>query len=290
MYHGQAGAPPVRAWSVSAIEPYLHCPFKFFAQHVLRLEEEPDDEEVMDPRRQGQFVHRVFEHSSGRGRTAVTGPRHPRTSAQARAVFGQVVDRSARAPVRDRGRPGADAAARIAGRRRGWARRCCGWKSSGRSPWSSGCSSTGSKGSSRFETAVRTALDRAETESRSPRPARRRDVSPDRLQARVAAESRPGAATADLQPLRGTEARPGTAAGDGRSGKLVPGIQGAAARRPLVLRRPIARRCSPKRGTRLVDAVDAIARGEFPPRRTTYTDVKAAGYAAVCRKDYVGDV
>jgi RecB family exonuclease len=60
-YHGTVRAVPARAWSVSAIETYLDCPFKFFAQRLLRLEEEPDDEEVMDPRRQGQFVHRVFE-------------------------------------------------------------------------------------------------------------------------------------------------------------------------------------------------------------------------------------
>src|SRR5207244_6907489 len=60
-YHGSVGAAPARAWSVSAIETYLDCPFKFFAQHVLQLDEEPDDEEVMDPRRQGRFVHEVFE-------------------------------------------------------------------------------------------------------------------------------------------------------------------------------------------------------------------------------------
>ena len=60
-FHGAAGPRPPRTWSVSALETYLGCPFKFFAQHVLRLEEEPDDEEVMDPRRQGQFVHEVFE-------------------------------------------------------------------------------------------------------------------------------------------------------------------------------------------------------------------------------------
>ena len=60
-FHGVAGTTaPVRAWSVSALETYLGCPFRFFAQHVLKLEEEPDDEEVMDPRRQGQFVHDVF--------------------------------------------------------------------------------------------------------------------------------------------------------------------------------------------------------------------------------------
>jgi CRISPR/Cas system-associated exonuclease Cas4 (RecB family) len=41
---------------------------------------------------------------------------------------------------------------------------------------------------------------------------------------------------------------------------------------------------------RLIDAVDAIERGEFPP---TPTDVFVCGFcsfAAVCRKDYVGDV
>src|SRR5581483_3805843 len=60
-FHGAIGAVPPRQWSISALETYLGCPFKFYAQHVLGLEEEPDDEEVMDPRRQGQLVHDVFE-------------------------------------------------------------------------------------------------------------------------------------------------------------------------------------------------------------------------------------
>jgi RecB family exonuclease len=60
-FHGSIDARPERAWSVSALETYVGCPFRFFAQHVLTLEEEPDDEEIMDPRRQGQFVHEVFE-------------------------------------------------------------------------------------------------------------------------------------------------------------------------------------------------------------------------------------
>jgi RecB family exonuclease len=60
-FHGTIGVQPPRTWSVSALETYLDCPFKFFAQRVLKLEEEPEDEEVMDPRRQGQFVHEVFE-------------------------------------------------------------------------------------------------------------------------------------------------------------------------------------------------------------------------------------
>src|SRR4029079_17420068 len=61
IFHGAAGSRLEASWSVSALETYTTCPFKFFAQHILKLEEEPDDEEVMDPRREGQFVHKVFE-------------------------------------------------------------------------------------------------------------------------------------------------------------------------------------------------------------------------------------
>jgi RecB family exonuclease len=60
-YHGAVAAPADRTWSVSSLETYLGCPFRFFARHILRLKEEPEDEEIMDPRRQGEFVHGVFE-------------------------------------------------------------------------------------------------------------------------------------------------------------------------------------------------------------------------------------
>jgi ATP-dependent helicase/nuclease subunit B len=78
---------------VSGIETYLDCPFKFFARHVLRLDEEPEDEEVLDPRRQGQFVHAVFEDFfrewQESGRAGIT----PENLDQARQVFETVVDR-----------------------------------------------------------------------------------------------------------------------------------------------------------------------------------------------------
>jgi RecB family exonuclease/inactivated superfamily I helicase len=93
-FHGAVGAQPGRVWSVSALETYLGCPFKFFAQHVLALEEEPDDEEVMDPRRQGLLVHQVFEDFF---REWQAGGRETITDAnldEARALFQQVVDRS----------------------------------------------------------------------------------------------------------------------------------------------------------------------------------------------------
>jgi RecB family exonuclease len=92
VYHGAAGTQAPRAWSVSALETYLDCPFKFFARHVLRLKEEPDDEQMMDPRRQGQLVHEVFEAFfrdwQASGQSAIT----PHNLDDARRLFGEVVD------------------------------------------------------------------------------------------------------------------------------------------------------------------------------------------------------
>ncbi len=49
------------AYSVSALERYQDCPFKFFAAHVLRLEEPLEDEPARSPRARGRFVHEVFQ-------------------------------------------------------------------------------------------------------------------------------------------------------------------------------------------------------------------------------------
>lgn len=93
-FHGTVGVQPARTWSVSALETYLDCPFKFFAQRVLRLEEEPEDEEVMDPRRQGQFVHEVFEAFfkawQDAGHHAIT----PANLDAAHGMFAAIVDRA----------------------------------------------------------------------------------------------------------------------------------------------------------------------------------------------------
>ena len=132
---------PARAWSVSAIETYLDCPFKFFAQHVLKLEEEPDDEEVMDPRRQGQFVHEVFERSSPRGsRPAIAPSRRRISTRRARCSPRSSIARSNGCPT-----PRPVSSARGCSDRRpqpGWARRCFAWKPNARSPSSNACSST----------------------------------------------------------------------------------------------------------------------------------------------------
>jgi len=86
------GTQAPRAISVSAVETYLTCPFKYFAQYVLKLEEEREEEEVMDPKTQGQFVHAVFEAFfktwQDRGHRGITPDNlHP-----AREIFAEIVE------------------------------------------------------------------------------------------------------------------------------------------------------------------------------------------------------
>ena len=58
---GQTTAFEVPAYSVSALERYQDCPFRFFAGEVLRLEEAIEDESVMTPRARGRFMHEVLQ-------------------------------------------------------------------------------------------------------------------------------------------------------------------------------------------------------------------------------------
>jgi len=94
-FHGRVtAAPRSRAFTISALETYLDCPFKFFAQRVLRLEEEPDDEEVMDPRRQGQLMHEVFEQFFREWQEAGHRGVTRENLDAARGLFTAVVDRA----------------------------------------------------------------------------------------------------------------------------------------------------------------------------------------------------
>ena len=93
-FHGRIESQSPRAWSVSALETYLDCPFKFLAQHVLKLEEEPDDEEVMDPRHRGQFVHDVFERFFTAWQDAGHGAITAENLDAARHMFADVVERA----------------------------------------------------------------------------------------------------------------------------------------------------------------------------------------------------
>ncbi len=58
---GWTGAHRAPAYSLSALERYQDCPFKFFASDVLRLDEIPEDESTLSPRARGRFIHEVFQ-------------------------------------------------------------------------------------------------------------------------------------------------------------------------------------------------------------------------------------
>jgi ATP-dependent helicase/nuclease subunit B len=81
-----------RPYSLSALERYQDCPFKFFAADVLRLEEVPEDESTMSPRARGRFIHEVFQRFfeawQSRGGGAITSERLD----EARALMSEVAE------------------------------------------------------------------------------------------------------------------------------------------------------------------------------------------------------
>jgi RecB family exonuclease len=81
-----------RAYAVSALERYQDCPFKYFASHVLELDEPADDEPGLSPRVRGKFLHEVFqkffEAWDATGQTAITTDRVD----VARKLFAEVVE------------------------------------------------------------------------------------------------------------------------------------------------------------------------------------------------------
>ena len=58
---GLAGRQPPRSYTVSALERYATCPFQYFAAHTLGLEAERAAQQTMTPEQRGLLLHRVFE-------------------------------------------------------------------------------------------------------------------------------------------------------------------------------------------------------------------------------------
>jgi RecB family exonuclease len=288
-FHGTVANATTRTWTVSALETYLGCPFRFFAQHVLRLEEEPDDEEIMDPRRQGQFVHNVFERFfdawQGAGLRAITSANLD----DARTMFTAVVDRAlgelpqaegALERTRLLGSPAAaglgDAVMRMEAERP--------------TPVVERLLEYELKG----EFAIRTADDERTVALRGK--ADRLDLladgtfrlidyklgwPPDRRKAlqlpiySICAEQQ-------LRPYRGRNWTMSEAA--------YLAFKGPRRVVPLFQNPPDREKVLAEAQDRLVKTIDAIAAGQFPPTPDDVYRCETCSYAAVCRKDYVGEV
>ena len=91
-FRGSTGPHQPAAYSLSGLERYQDCPFRFFASDVLRLDEPAEDGAVLSARARGRFVHellqRFFEAWDARGEGVIT----PGRLEAARAVFAEVAE------------------------------------------------------------------------------------------------------------------------------------------------------------------------------------------------------
>jgi ATP-dependent helicase/nuclease subunit B len=292
-FHGTIGPTRVaaleRTWAVSAIETYLDCPFRFFAQHVLRLREEPEDEEVMDPRRQGRFVHEVFEQFftqwQAAGRRAITAS----NLAAAREMFTTVVDRALEQL------PAAEAAlerTRLLG-----------------SPAAAGLGEAVFRMEAERPIAVveRLLEQKLEGEFTFTTADGARSIAlkgkADRIDLLEDGTFRlidyklgwpPDRSRALQLPIYGLCAEQQLAVRNGRRWRLGEAVylafKGPKRVVPLFVKPADRDKVLADAQQRLADALDAIARGEFPPTPDDVYRCETCAFDSVCRKDYVGDV
>jgi RecB family exonuclease len=85
-FHGETGPQAPRARSVSALDLYAQCPFKYYSRHVLRLAEERDDEDGLTPLERGRLHHEIFEAIFAAWRDRGHGAVTPEKLDEARAL------------------------------------------------------------------------------------------------------------------------------------------------------------------------------------------------------------
>jgi ATP-dependent helicase/DNAse subunit B len=287
MYHGAAGVREPSVYAVSGIERYLECPFKYFAAYVLRLPEERGEESGMTPQERGQFLHQVFEaffaewQSSGR-RTLTTA-----NIADALALFERIAEHQIeKLPDSDRALERTHLLGSAAAP--GLAERAFAFEIEHGGEVIERLLEHELEGAFVFRTAAgsRTIRLRAKAD--------RIDLMADGtlrvVDYKLGKAPKPGRA---LQlPVYGTCAEQSLEGRHGRSWAL--GRAGYVAFREkspfMALGASSSLAEAVQAGQdRLLGAIDAIERGEFPPNPDEPFICTRCGYASVCRKDYVGD-
>ncbi|HUE85250.1 MAG TPA: PD-(D/E)XK nuclease family protein [Vicinamibacterales bacterium] len=87
---GDAGAWRLPRVSISRLELFLNCPFKFFAAQVLKLEEQPEDEAIQTPLERGRFLHDLWERFFAEWQRRGHGRIDPDHFDEARRVFAEI--------------------------------------------------------------------------------------------------------------------------------------------------------------------------------------------------------
>ena len=102
-YSGLIDAQPPQAYRVGRVDRYVDCPFKYFAESVLRLAEERDESSGMTPLERGSLLHVLFERFYGEWQRLGHGAITPALTPEALALFGRLADDALAAlPVADR--------------------------------------------------------------------------------------------------------------------------------------------------------------------------------------------
>jgi putative RecB family exonuclease len=286
-FHGSAGPTRMAVHTVTAIDRYLECPFKYFAASVLRLDEDAADESATAARSRGRFVHEVlrafFETWQARGGREIT----PQVLEDARGVFADVVARHVATlpPVDGRferlrllGSPAAAGVGEVvlaaeAGRPSPVRERLLEYAFDGEF--------TLAPGPSARLVRLRGTIDRVDVlaDGRLRVVDYKTGKAPDPTRS-VQLPIYLVCAQQHLGRTRGVSVEPGEASyvafGDEKPVRVVvedgPGGAEALA----------------AGAARLVGAIDSIERGAFPPRPAGTWLCASCGFAAVCRKDYVG--
>lgn len=285
---GHTSGHAAAAYSLSGLERYQDCPFKFFAADVLKLEEPPEDEPMLSPRARGRFVHEVFQRFfeawDARGHGTITVDRVD----EARAVFAEVAAPllarfSESEALLERARLFGSAASV------GIVDIVLGLEASRQAPvverWLEhrfdGAFSLGAGGGSSIP--IRGVADRVDL------------LDGNRLRViDYKSGSAPQPKRALQAPVYALCAQERLTERDGRPWSI-----DEASYVAFGGKRPLVRIIRPEGGdaaavlasarTRVTEIVDAIERGEFPARPYELRICSYCAYPSVCRKDYVGD-
>jgi RecB family exonuclease len=287
-FKGATGAREPRTYGISYLERYLDCPFKYLAAQVLKLPEEREEEAGLSPIERGHFIHDVFEtffaHWQAAGRGSIT----TENAADALEMFERVAEEKLEAlPEVDRALErnhllGSAAASGLAERAFAFeieqggevVERLLEHELEGEFTF------TGPDGPRNIH--IKAKADRIDLmadgtlriidykSSRAPKPSRALQL--------------PIYGVMAQQHLEGYKGRSWTVASAGyvafKEKEAFVSLAGRSASLDAALADGQAR---------LIAAVDGIERGEFPVKPDEPFRCQWCGYAAVCRKDYVGD-
>jgi RecB family exonuclease len=285
---GDAGPQTGATFAVSHLERYLECPFKYFAAFVLRLEEERDEDVGMRATERGQFLHDLlmefFRRWQETGRAGLTPENAVEALTEFRALAGErLATLSPLDRALEEGRLLGTAAAP------GIAERLFAFELEREVPVVERLLEHRLEGEYTFSAGDRQRTLRIRAQ------ADRIDLLADGtlriVDYKLGRAPRPSRA---LQlPIYGICAAQSLEGHQGRTWRV--GEAGYVAFGERDVFRPLGggsggvARALAEGQERLLNAVDGIERGEFPPRPDEPFLCTYCAYAAVCRKDYVGD-